>query len=379
MNLARDGLSFTYVKTIVDYAFSNMNVNVGDIINRIVTKLLDPAKGLFITIATGLAAEDIKKAAMISAYVCKIVTYMVNRIFIEFDKYDYLGRTEVDAIIKYSHDLTYAVNLLGSFGLVDDIYMGIPSKVTVALTSPSATEEQAYRYLLQGSYSSGDPDTFDASRRYSPAITLTRSTTTDLSTYVMGAETYQQLSKLVKMLIIKEKFPRINAADRGHITLIDTFGTFIAKSIISDTHNSLRESEGAAMSTVNRASLHWLSNVVNVDTGLPGVSIQGPDGDNNNVLDSNQIKSVDVGEIGYLLSMVGKLRFDTVFLRNVIFIVNLYRSVRMKLQRDLVYSKDVIMKSVPITRPQLTEFYQNQIYQQSPSYSLTGMYNRFNY
>lgn len=52
----------------------------------------------------------------------------------------------------------------------------------------------------------------------------------------------------------------------------------------------------------------------------------------------------------------GRARFDTVLIRNLVFIVNLYRSVRMKLQQDLTYSKDIVTKSLPITRAQLTEF-----------------------
>ena len=62
-------------------------------------------------------------------------------------------------------------------------------------------------------------------------------------------------------------------------------------------------------------------------------------------MDDRQVKSVDVTAINDILAQVGRLRFDTILIRNLVFIVNLYRSVRMKLQRDLVYSKAVILRA----------------------------------
>ena len=64
-------------------------------------------------------------------------------------------------------------------------------------------------------------------------------------------------------------------------------------------------------------------------------------------------------DIYHILHQVGRLRFDTIFVRNLIFITNLYRSVRMKLARDLTYSKDVITKATPIVNNNITEFYGN--------------------
>ena len=70
-------------------------------------------------------------------------------------------------------------------------------------------------------------------------------------------------------------------------------------------------------------------------------------------LDDGQMKSAGVPAD---LAVNGALRFDTVLIRNLIFVVNLYRSIRLKLQRDLVYSRDIVTRSAPITRTQLTEF-----------------------
>lgn len=106
--------------------------------------------------------------------------------------------------------------------------------------------------------------------------------------------------------------------------------------------------------TVNKQYLHWLSTAED--------SLTQQDTDNNDSLNIKQIKSVDVTEIKQELAIVGRLRFDTIFIRNLIFIVNLYRSVRMKLQRDLIYNKDIIQRSASITSAQLTEFFGNQVY-----------------
>ena len=72
-------------------------------------------------------------------------------------------------------------------------------------------------------------------------------------------------------------------------------------------------------------------------------------------LENGELKTAAVGDKA-ALAVNGRIRFDTVLIRNLVFIVNLYRSVRMKLQQDLTYSKDIVTKSLPITRAQLTEF-----------------------
>lgn len=136
---------------------------------------------------------------------------------------------------------------------------------------------------------------------------------------------------------------------------------------------------------VDNSSLHWLDiNPIHDDNNRyedDGVGIQGkPAGDNANVLDPNQVKSVAIpADLRNVLAVVGRLRFDTVLIRNLVFIVNLYRSVRMKLQRDLTYNKDVITRSAPITRVQLTEFYGNQVDHEKQSYKQGSMWARYNY
>lgn len=94
----------------------------------------------------------------------------------------------------------------------------------------------------------------------------------------------------------------------------------------------------------------------------------------------NQIESFTVdGDLRKIFAVVGRLRFDTVFIRNLIFIVNLYRSLRIKLSRDLMYNKDIITRSAPITGVHLTEFFGNEVDQPRDDYGKSKMWKRYNY
>lgn len=73
----------------------------------------------------------------------------------------------------------------------------------------------------------------------------------------------------------------------------------------------------------------------------------------NVIVSGDQIKSV---VIPMDLSGIALNRFNTVLIRQLIFIVNVYRSIRMKLHRDLTYSKEVIRSAESITDWNLTEF-----------------------
>ncbi len=96
-------------------------------------------------------------------------------------------------------------------------------------------------------------------------------------------------------------------------------------------------------------------------TETDGILTYVPSDHSDAVSDSGKynVKKISVTN-GDNLAINGQMRFDTVLIRNIVFIVNLYRSVRMKLQRDLNYSKDIILRSAPITRTELTEFHANQ-------------------
>lgn len=103
--------------------------------------------------------------------------------------------------------------------------------------------------------------------------------------------------------------------------------------------------------------------------------------DNHNVRSVDQIGSVEIPpDLARKLFALGRMRFDTVFVRNLNFIVELYRSVRFKLQRDLTYSRDIIAKSMAITRPDMTEFSGNLVSTSQPTYGPADpRYRRFMY
>ncbi len=98
--------------------------------------------------------------------------------------------------------------------------------------------------------------------------------------------------------------------------------------------------------------------------------------DNDNIVDPTQVKTVNITD-ATATAAIGVIRFDTILVRNLIFIVNLYRSVRAKLNRDLNYSRDLIARSASITRPQLTEFYGNQVLPKRSEYRPLGRNVRY--
>jgi hypothetical protein len=86
--------------------------------------------------------------------------------------------------------------------------------------------------------------------------------------------------------------------------------------------------------------------------------------DNDVDVDHTQVARVELAGVheASQLYRSGMFRYNTVLVRQLIFIINLYRLTRMRLQRDLVYSRDVIMRSVPITRNEITELNGNSLH-----------------
>ena len=54
------------------------------------------------------------------------------------------------------------------------------------------------------------------------------------------------------------------------------------------------------------------------------------------------------------------MRFDTVFARNIIWIVNLQRILRMKMRRELTEYNKTVINSHPTTALSITELYANE-------------------
>ena len=113
----------------------------------------------------------------------------------------------------------------------------------------------------------------------------------------------------------------------------------------------------------DRHYLHYLDEVKSSSLSDERKSEYGAvlEPDNENVLDSSQVHKVDVNAIRRVLSTIGALRFDTIFVRNLIFIVNLYRTVRVKLHVILSIVKILLQDPRQLLRDSLTEFRGNRV------------------
>lgn len=60
------------------------------------------------------------------------------------------------------------------------------------------------------------------------------------------------------------------------------------------------------------------------------------------------------------LVLLGQSRLNTILIRNLMFIVNSFRVLRLKLRRDLMYNKSITLRSHAVTRDDVTEFTGNQ-------------------
>jgi len=60
------------------------------------------------------------------------------------------------------------------------------------------------------------------------------------------------------------------------------------------------------------------------------------------------------------IDTIAEARFSTVFVRNLMFLVNAYRCLRFRLMNDLMYNRGVVVNKNAITRPDNTEFYGNE-------------------
>jgi len=57
-----------------------------------------------------------------------------------------------------------------------------------------------------------------------------------------------------------------------------------------------------------------------------------------------------------ILENIGRLRFDTTIVRNLFFIVNILRVTRLKLNRELTASRNVVVNSHYAVNPSITEY-----------------------
>ncbi len=138
-------------------------------------------------------------------------------------------------------------------------------------------------------------------------------------------------------------------------------GSFDGQTVTKSMFRFLPENDVAVS---NRAILHYVDNDKYDDDYPARWSSNNARlrPDNANVVSASQVKSVAINPaVQPILAELSKLRLDSRLIRNLIFIVNLYRAVRVKLQRDLTYDREVIQSSAAITKDSITEFFGNQL------------------
>lgn len=184
----------------------------------------------------------------------------------------------------------------------------------------------------------------------------------------------QEVFKAITRLDIQSAFIQANIA-AGHAIAIWTSDE---RQVTVERYLRAKRISGDSVQVFSISpTLHYLS------TGsarFPEDSEDSRDTLDNQFVDSSQVHAVDVKEISSMLYKNGILRFNTVIVRNLIFLVNLYRSIRYKLQKDLFYDADrVIKKSAPILSPDSTEFSGNAIDMERLKFSKDPRLNRYLY
>jgi hypothetical protein len=123
-------------------------------------------------------------------------------------------------------------------------------------------------------------------------------------------------------------------------------------------------------------TLTWIDNMRKNNANADVNSGEGDHMDNeydytDDNADKRGIRRADLGTNGKfkeVLQIIGKLRSQTIFVRNLIFLVNVYRLLRLKLRKDLVYDRGLIVRGHALVRESNTEFDRNQDYD-PPRYS----------
>lgn len=359
-------------RIIGDYVYRNSEVDVLTLRTLVHGKIFDNAAGID-TYKKMRKSNDVPGSALAAALtsiIAIIVTWGVKRLISNRSKY---GEDLDKWISEFSAGLML-LNNIGSDHQAAATYLGIQKTNAGGNAVAFATEADAREALRLEAYSTragniltkmmrnggNRPTVFDAATVNFLNITFPQGT----DEYNFSTELHQELNKLVGRLAKNVAFgsalvqsPQINVLLESKL-----------KSLVEETMSKVHTEPLLVRTELEqKKKINWLTVPDRSDENIDR-SLSTPD----------NVKQVDVTDIHNILMMVGRLRFDTVFIRNLIFIVNLYRSVRMKLQRDLVYNRDVINKSVPITRAQITEFFSNQIEIGRQPYNPSGNY-RFSY
>ncbi len=381
---ANKDVVFSFVKPIVRYISQKPFVPLGELTKLVMDKFLgnSPVPEFLALCVGGIAASanQKKQLAIIASIVCKMIYYPIASLI---NKLQRGGVTDANAITGAAKEVMLGLSVLNNIGAnAGGDYLGFST--TGVAGGPSPTSEDQMIDALVASVQ--DPANFSPGGNLdtTKAIRFQLGFTPIANITLVGADFAANFRRLVATLVIKDKLPVAINATALDLSL-DVAG--LAKLITDDLiDNSVRRDPiyrnitDRNTGSEEHGVLHWLGYNVKTKNNDYGVGHQlEPNGDNENVMDPSQIKSVDVTLIKSILVQCGRLRFDTIFIRNLIFIVNLYRSIRMKLQRDLTYNKDIIARSIPITRPDLTEFYGNSVPNRRDDHTTSSMWKRYDY
>lgn len=82
-----------------------------------------------------------------------------------------------------------------------------------------------------------------------------------------------------------------------------------------------------------------------------------------------KVHSVDVDQAKDVLKSWGKLRFDTRFVRNLFWIANIQRLLRLKLRRDLTWYNSKVVSDHATVASGITELYDHDVAQAPDMYN----------
>lgn len=82
----------------------------------------------------------------------------------------------------------------------------------------------------------------------------------------------------------------------------------------------------------------------------------------------SEVVTVNVGSFKALLSNIGYMRFNTVFSRNMVWLTNIQRILRLRLRRDMQWYNRKVVSDMAIAAPGITEFFGNDSERRAADY-----------
>ena len=259
---------------------------------------------------------------------------------------------------QYGSDVTS----IGSAGLVHRIFRGDNG---IGMGRPKFLSDQLFNKALFGSvyqsrhdWDEAGPATGIGAARGRGAMTITIADTATLSRFIVG---YLNGGGAVTSAAIRAAAaalppPVLNAAN----LLTDDAAALVALAALAAL--GAAPNEAAIMPIVSQfVAAHSQSQILPARAHVGGRSktlTWLSEEDRAQALDFAAIKKVKLADIATKarLEEIGRLRFDTRFVRNMFFVTNVMRLVRMKLARELSHSRSVLRASHMAVAAGVTEY-----------------------